>query len=249
MSIGVNIGGDRGTIAATVVRDSLDDLIGLLSDASVASGAGRQKWTIDQLEIGSAIMAISAPDESPVAHLLRKGLASLSGQAAIPDGWSRRMVERVRDLGQRVGRGGATEVWIIGVAPEATSLSGQIAANAETALGAATVSVGSVRGIVDRWNEHNGREVKMTLSDGSSATVTYRAPLADRVVREALKNTIDAWGEISRDVSGRVVTVKLEDFEVVPQRQPTPIAALAGIYTDDGAAWFGLDDWMASRGD
>lgn len=249
MAIGINIGGQPGTISAATVRDSLDDLVQLLNDASAASGIGRQTWVIENLGIGSAVMAATAAGEAPAADLLRKGLSSLRKQAVIPDGWTPRMVERIRDLGQRVGRGGATEMTMTGLGP-AIALSGDIAAHAERALGAATVSYGSVRGKVDRWNEHDRREVKVTLSDSTSATLKYPKELAARILEEALRNTIDAWGLIERDPLGQILSVKVDDFAIVPDREPVPVGSLRGVWADDdGGPWFTLDEWLKTRGD
>lgn len=250
MAIGIDISGEHGTIAASVVRDSLSDLLQLLNDASVAAGVGKQTWVIGDLRVGSAAMALAAPNESPAAALLRDGLNSLRLRAVIPSSWTRRMVERVRDLGQQVGRGGATGMAITGLGIEALALSGEIVAHADRALGVATVSYGSVRGVVDRWDEHDKREVRVSLADSTSATLKYPEALAGRIVAEALRNTIDAWGLIERDALGRILAVKIEDFEVVPTREPVPIGSLRGVYAeDDGTPWFTLDEWMDTRGD
>lgn len=248
MAIGIDIGGER--ISAVVVRDSLDDLLVLLGEASKASGAGRQDWTISELRIGSAVMAVGAPDETPVAALLRAGLDGLERAAAVPVGWNRRMVEKVRDMGQRVGRGGTTGVTVTGLAGVDLPISPVVVANAERALGAESVSYGSFRGTADRWNEHGKREIALDLDGSGSIRVTYPAAIAGRIREEALGRRIEVWGLVGRNPAGQATGIAMEGFEVLPEREVTPIAQVAGIFADeDGTPWFSLEEWMATRGE
>lgn len=248
MAIGLDIGGDR--IRAAVVRDSLDDLLTLLGDASRASGAGRQEWVIDDLHIGSAVLAVAGDEERPVTELLSAGLEALSLAAEIPVAWTRRMVEKIRDLGQRIGHGGATRVVVTGLAPAGISLTPEIVANATQALGAAAVSYGEFQGAVDRWSERRGHEIGLDTDCEGAVTTTYSANLAERVRREAIGQRIEAWGLVERDAAGRVIRLRMDDFEVLAPRAAIPIAELAGVFgTPDGEPWFDLSDWLESRGD
>jgi hypothetical protein len=250
MSIGIDIGGQPGAISASVVRDSLDDLLALLGDAVKASDAGAQDWKISDLRIGSAIMAVSAADEAPVAALLRSGLAALTSAAAIPVGWNRRMVARIRDLGQRVGHGGATTVSVTGIGRESLAITPEVVANAERALGVESVSYGSFRGTVDRWNEHGKREIGLDLDGGGTIKVTYPADLAERVRAEALKQRIEVWGLVDRNPAGQATAMTMDGFEVLPERRPVSIDHLRGVFADEsGEPWFTLDEWLAARGD
>lgn len=247
MAIGLNIGGEA--ISATAVRDSLDDLLALLSDASRATGSGVQEWTIADLRIGSAIMAVQAPDEQPVAALIREGLATLGRVAEIPSGWSRRMVERIIALGGRAGRGGATQVNLTGLGAE-MALTAAIVDHATRALGAATVSYGSFRGHVDRWNEHGRHEIGIALDGEGRMTVSYPSSLADRVRSEAIGRRIEAWGLVSRNPVGQATGLAMDDFEVLVERRAIPVAEVAGIFADEnGEPWFRLDEWLETRGD
>lgn len=248
MAIGLNIGGEA--ISAATLRDSLDDLLTLLNDASVVADAGQQAWTVDNLAIGSAIFAVAAPNESPVAVVLRDGLAALTERAEVPATWTRRMVERVRSIGQRVGRGGATGMTFTGLDAGGLVVTPEIVTHADRALGAATVSYGSARGVVDRWNEHGRREVKMKLDDDSSVTVSYRAALSDRIRDEAIGRRVEMWGLVSRDALGSAIELKAEDFEVLPDRRLVSISEVSGIFADEsGEPWFTLGEWQAARGE
>lgn len=247
--IGLNIGGEPGSIAATTVRDSLDDLIVLVNAASREVGAGRQDWTIENLAISSAVFAVGAPDEGPIAALLRSGFDALARRAEIPAGWTRTMVERVSRLGQRVGRGGATGVEVTGLGAVGIEITAETTTNAERALGVAAISYGSVRGTVDRWNEHDRREVKVTLDDDTSVTVKYPAALSERIRAEALGRKIEAWGTVSRDSRDNIVELRVEDFELLPELRSVPTSEVAGIFAnEDGTPWFTVDEWLAARG-
>ncbi|KAB2807971.1 hypothetical protein F9L07_25210 [Pimelobacter simplex] len=248
MAIGINIGGEQ--ISAAVVRDSLDDLLVLLGEASKASGVGRQDWKISELRVGSAVLAVGAPDETSVAALLRAGIDGLERVAAVPAGWNRRMVERLRDMGQRVGHGGATRMTVTGLAGADLLLSPEVVVNAERALGADSVSYGSFRGTADRWNEHGKREIGLDLDGFGSVRVTYPAALAEQVREQALGRRIEVWGLVGRNPAGQPTGITMEGFEVLPKRQVVPVSEVAGIFADeDGSPWFGLDEWMASRGE
>lgn len=249
MAIGIDISGEHGTISATTLRDSLDDLLVLLSDAAAVTDGGQQTWTVDKLAVGSASIAVAAPDESAVADVLRDGLDELRARAEVPAAWTRRMVERVRSLGQRVGRGGATGVALTGIEASDVAITPEIVTHADRALGAATVSYGSVRGVVDRWNEHGRREVKVTMDDGSSVTVKYKADLSDRIRDEALGQKVEAWGLVSRDPLGQALELKAEDFEVLPHLTPVPAGGLRGLYVVDGEPMVDLDVWTVARGE
>lgn len=248
MAIGIDIGGQE--ISAVVVRDSLDDLLGLLSDASRSVGTGTQEWVITDLRVGSAVMAVGSADEAPVAALIREGIETLQRAAEIPAGWTRRMVERVRDLGQRVGRGGVTRMHMTGLASQWAALTPEVVTNAERALGISSVSYGSFRGVVDRWNQHKKREIGLALDDGGSLTVKFPASLAERIRSKAIGEHVEVWGLVERNAADQPTGMTMEDFEVLPERARVPLSAVAGIWSDeDGRPWFELEEWLAQRGE
>ena len=251
MAIGISISGEPGTISAAIVRDSLSDLLVILADASANSGSGDQQWRIADLRIGSAVMSVTAPDEAPVAALVRDGLESLSRMAeipAIPAGWTRRMVGKVRDLGSRSGHDGATGVNFIGLAAEPIGLTSAVVDHATRSLGTATLSYGSFRGHVDRWNEHNKREIGIALDDGGTITATYPPDLAERIRAEAVGRHIEVWGLVSRNPAGQANSIAAQGFDALTQAPPIPIANMAGAYVVDGTPMLDLAAWMADRG-
>ena len=248
MSIGINLQGEHGQLSAVTVRDTLSDLLSVLSDASRASGAGKQTWVIADLQVGSAIMAVSAPDELPVSALLRDGLAQLERAAAIPPRWTQGMVRRVAALGGRAGHGGATGISITGLAATPVTLSPEIVDHAERALGTHSIAYGSFRGNVDRWNQHNRREIGLTLDDDSTLPATYPSSLADRVRAEAIGHRIEVWGLVSRNPAGQAVSLAVDGFELLPETQPISAADMAGVYVIDGEPMVDLNEWMTTRG-
>ncbi len=252
MSIGISIGGTPGMISAAAVRDSLDDLLTLLAEASETSGVGRQQWNISDLHVGSAVIVVSSDEEAPVTEILMDGLDLLSRSAEMPRRWTRKMLVRIARLGERAGHGGATSIELISGKLSAVSLAGDVALNARRALGEATTSYGSVRGRVQRWNEQDRkrRQIGVTLDDGTSIPVYYAPNLAEKVITAAISHRIEAWGLTSRSASGEAISLTMDDFELLPEREAVPIGKLVGVFgNEDGTPWFSLSDWMAERGD
>ncbi len=119
--------------------------------------------------------------------------------------------------------------------------------HAERALGRATAALGSIRGRVDRWNEHGRREIGLTRDAGQAVAATYSIELSPRILAEAVGKEIEAWGVIRRNVVGQITGMTIEDFAVVTKPRPVPIASLAGIYDSRSGDGFTLAEWLAHR--
>ncbi|CUR54214.1 hypothetical protein NOCA2140037 [metagenome] len=246
MDIELSLGGEDGQITANVLHDALGETLELLKEAAEISAVDRQVWRIERLRVGSAHIALSAPQGPQVANSLAQGLDSLRAIAAIPEGWSRQMVKRVLDLGRMVGTGGATSVQLQpGPRAEPRALDAVTIDHAERALGSATAAYGSIRGRVDRWNEHSRREVGLTRDSGTPVAAGYASELSPRILAEAVGHEIEAWGVIRRNVVGQVTSMTIEDFRVVERPDPVSISSMAGVYQVGDT--FSLSDWISER--
>lgn len=245
--VGLHLEGDPGQISAESLHEALGDLLELLRETATVADVETQEWRITGLEAASAHVLMSAPEGLTIANYLRRGLDELRERPAIPEGWSRHMVKHVLDLGRRVGEGGTTGVSLdLGNRKTGRrSLGPVVVDHAKRALGSATAAYGSVRGRVDRWNEHTKREIGLTREDGSAVTARYGRALSERIVREAVGNEIEAWGTIRRNVMGQITSMTIEDFGVLEPTEPISIQSMVGVYRTDDA--FTLEEWIESR--
>lgn len=249
MDVRLSLEGEAGQIAVDALHDALGDVLELLREAADAGRVEKQLWRVDGLEVSSAHVVMTAPEGAVIAAIVSRGLDDLRQVAAIPDGWTRHMVKRVRDLGRRSGSGGTTSISLTlgSVNAKARVLDGVIVDHADRALGSETATYGSMRGRVDRWNEHGKREIGVTRDDGGSLPATYRAELSARILSEALGHRIEAWGLIRRNIVGQVIGMTIENFTVMNDRDATPIASLAGVYQSPEDDRLTLDEWLEQR--
>jgi hypothetical protein len=248
MDVELTLSGER--IGASALHQSLGELLDLLEGAAEVLHVEPQDWRIDGLRAASAHVSLAAPEGGPVARELVNGIEALRRAAAIPDGWSMTMVRRVYQLATRSGSGGTEAVSLsLPAAKSVISLDAIVATHAQDALGTEVVNVGSLRGRVDRWNEHSKRrEIGLSRDEGGSLTVKYGRNLSDRIVSEALGQHVEIWGKVKRNLAGQVVGMSAEDFRVLAERHPVPIRSLRGIYGGtEGAASGAMEDWIRER--
>ena len=97
---------DPGQISAEALYGALGEVLDLLREAADLSEIERQYWRIESLHAASAHVAMMAPQGDAVAAVVQAGIDELRQVAAVPNGWSRKMVKNVRDLGRWSGKGG-----------------------------------------------------------------------------------------------------------------------------------------------
>jgi hypothetical protein len=246
VDVELDLEGEPRQITAVSLHSALGELLELLREAAEAADIERQQWRIDDLRMASAHIAVAAPEGPSVANFVQRGLDGLRQRAAIPDGWTRQMVKRVLDLGQIVGSGGTTGLRLrLSRGGEPRVFDAVLVDHAERALGGATATLGSLRGRVDRWNEHGRREIGLSRLDGPPVPATYSTRLSPRILAEAVGNEIEAWGTVRRNVVGQVTGMTIDDFAVVQRtREIIPASSLAGVFATGD---FALEDWLRDR--
>lgn len=239
--------GERGEISAAAFQTALAASLQLVQEAAATLGVNAGQWNIAALSLGSVTFALENPAAPGAATLVRTGLELLSSRVAIPPRWSQSMVRKARDLGRLTGSGGVHGVAVSTPGDPLLRLTGEFAANAEQALQAREVSLGSVQGVVDKWEDRRTHQIGLTLSDGATITATYERQMAGRVLRDALGQRIEARGEIQRNAEGQRVSLKMHDFTVLLDRTTVGVDSLAGLFHELGDAGLTAMDVLDHR--
>lgn len=238
----ITLEGERGRISAAAFHTALAASLQLVQEAAATLGVSAGQWNVADLSLGSITFALENPAAPGAATLVRTGLELLTDRAAIPPQWNQSMVCKARDLGRLTGAGGVHGVSVGTPGEPVLQLSGEFTANAEQAIQAREVSLGSVQGVVDKWDERRGRQVGLTLEDGATITATYPRELGGRILRESLGQKIEARGEVRRNAEGQRVSLVMHDFTVLTPDLPIGVEALAGLYRELGdAGWTAMD--------
>ncbi|MEV0061263.1 hypothetical protein [Nocardia sp. NPDC050718] len=203
------------------------------------------------LSMGSAHMTIMAP-ASDVAHL-RRGLRQLSNEAIIPQGWSRKGVHALVELGRVSKRHGVEEVNLQFISMHPIRIDSIVQENAEKALAPASVALGSARGVLYRYsNDQSKHRRSAALRDyrtGDAIELSFPAALATHFKR-FLDAEVEVWGEVARDQEGKLLKLTADGIELLTPvgEQVTP-ESVTGLF---GEEWTdGLDpvDWVRAQRD
>jgi hypothetical protein len=245
--VDIELGLDGERIGAQVLQESLGELLDLLHDAAEVVGLDPQDWRVDDLRAASAHVSLAAPEGPAVVRELLSGVEFLRRSSRIPPQWSLRMVRKVQQLSSHPGSRGTFAVTL--TAPSASDpvhLDSVVAAHAGEALSAEVVNLGSLRGRVDRWNEHSKRsEIGLSRDEGGTVTVKYGRALSERIVSQAVGRRIEVWGKVKRNLADQVIEMTAEDFAVLEdETPPVSIASLRGLYEGRPGD---LSEWLQDR--
>ncbi|WP_109508618.1 hypothetical protein [Nocardioides speluncae] len=243
----VTLDGAHGEISAKAFHRTLGGTLELVKAAGDALGTSAGQWTVAELRVGSATVVIANPAALGVTTLIASGLESLANSPAVPTRWTQDMVQRVRTIGRVVGSHGVRGISVGPADSTLLPVDSAVTTNAEAALAAKEVALGRVTGKVDIWKERKGREVGLTLDDGSTMAALYPAHLAERVRHEAVGERVELWGEIERNGAGQRLRIRIDDFTVVPATIPTPVSTIVGLYADLGAQGVTVEDFLRER--
>jgi hypothetical protein len=251
----VKLLGEPGRIDARGLQRALASLLDVLEsfdDADV-----RARWAITNLAVASAALAVR-----PVGVVLsetREGLDTflagvdrLDSEAGVPEGWDERAVRRMIDMASVANLDGVEGVELSWGDHPPVRLDHAVLANSEESVTERHLSLGSVRGRLDRYY-HRGSKREVGLLDevtGEAIKVQFGAHLQQRVV-DAMEHTVTAWGELHRSADGRRLRLRLEDFEVeAPESLPVPVEHLAGVLGEDWTEGVSSVEWArAQRGE
>ncbi|WP_375430218.1 hypothetical protein [uncultured Friedmanniella sp.] len=243
----ITLEGERGGISAQALQTALGASLQLVQEAAATLGVSTGQWNVAELSLGSVTFALENPAAPGAATLVRSGMELLARRTAIPPQWNQAMVRKARDLARLSGSGGVHGVSVTTPGDPLLRLTAEFAAHAEQAIQAREVSLGSVHGLVDKWEDRRTHQIGLSLDDGTTITATYPRDLAARILREALGHVIEARGEIRRNGEGQRVSLALHDFTVPAETVGVSLAAIAGLYHELGDAGLTSTDVLDHR--
>jgi hypothetical protein len=245
----LQIQGQHGTIDPRALQKAVTGLLELLESAGIES------WVITDLHEGSVDLTVAPVGADPeLAEKFRtivQGIDIFESQEALPDSWNLGMVNGLITTGEADDSNGAEGIALIfgDLAPRLVTPA--VRANAKNVAHRTHVSIGSVRGRVHRWVSKKGTREVSLIDDASQRTVrvTFRANMEDRV-RAAVGEEIRAWGELRRDLDGHKSSLKLDDFDTLPQSaRPDSVDDIVGLFNDDWTDGQDSVSWIRSQRD
>lgn len=243
----VKLAGEHGDIAAEAVHTALGAALSLAAEASSALDLSGGTWTVQELALGSATLAIANPAAPGAVALITTGFEALAWAPRVPDRWNLKMVRQAQALARLVGRRGVTGVEVGAGGSPGKDVDGVLGAHAESALAMKESALGSLVGTVDMWQARKGATVGLTLDSGETIRATYLSELAHRIVSDAVDHRIVISGEIKRNGAGQRVGIVIHDFELAPRVIPMDVRQLAGLYADLGSAGLSVAEVLEHR--
>jgi hypothetical protein len=240
--------GSHGSIDVRALHRSLGGLINLLS-AKASS-----EWLITDLRAASATVSVKSADPDidfrAVFDEITEGLKGLREHAVTPPDWNGQMIESLLDMGGPGGLSGVEGIELTcGTRPTVRIDDGTILENARKSLEFRHVSLGSIHGTIDRFLSRDGRNEFGMIDEvtGKSVRVTFKKPLESKVI-QAIRQNVIAWGELRRDTSGRKVSMKLEDLQIIdPPANPTGIRQMIGTLGPDWTGSKSSVEWVRGQ--
>ncbi|WP_152442258.1 hypothetical protein [Rhodococcus ruber] len=248
--ITVSLEGTDGTIDPLALADAIQAL-----DKIVRSLAGESEavLVLSDLRIGSAHLGVRTDDRR--AELLTEGLGALRRGAVLPTGWNLDTLDGLVELQHAQYRRGVEDI-LIAVGNSIERIDRELVGLAESTLmlegsGAGSASLGSVRGTLYRYTNDSSRRTA-ALRDyrtGRAIEIRFPAHMA-QTLKSLLDHEVEAWGELHRDKSDRIIRLKLEGMEAIagPHPQAT-LDEVAGILGRDWTAGMDPADWVRHQRD
>ncbi|MDP9428332.1 MAG: hypothetical protein M3Q47_05380 [Actinomycetota bacterium] len=237
--LGLYLGGDLESMDARALSVGLQVLIDLLG---TPPGAGKSEtiWSLSRLERGSAAVSVrpgGARTQESVDRfrVIIRGVEQLELAPGEPEGWAPTDLDQLLKLRPVTSMPGVrlAALTLNGTGRQVDLRAG-ILDNAAASLAEEYVSIGSVRGHLDRYNGRGPRPT-VGLRDeltGRSVTITFPADRRSEVLAH-LERDVVVWGEIRRNSEGRPVSVMAEGIEPLERQPAEPIEALRGLFGRD----------------
>jgi hypothetical protein len=243
--LGLRVDGRLGAMDAEAVSLALRALLRLLGPPPADEGAERPVWALSTLAVGSAIVGVRpggviTAEATERIRIIIRGIEELASTPGEPPGWQPADLENLLAFNRVIGMTGVAGVAFLpeGRTERQVEITGGLLDNARESLAVASVSIGSVRGRLDRWTERGGhREVGLRdEATGRAVTISYAADLQPLVL-EALNHDVVIWGEVRRNAQGYKTSVRATGIEVIEYRPAQPVSQLIGV----------LGDWTAGE--
>lgn len=243
--LGLYLGGNLGSIDAQALNTGMSALLTLLGTPP----GGRKIeniWALSTLQEGSAAVALrpgGAQTQESVERFraIVRGIEQLDQRPGEPDGWSPIDIDHLLDLRRINGMAGveSASLWL-NEPGRRVDLRGALLNNAAASLAEVAVSLGSVRGHLDRYD---GRGSKPTVglkdeATGRSVRISF-SPDVRVDVLAYIERDVVVWGELRRNSAGRVLSVSAEGIEELKRQPPEPVRNLRGLFGPD---WTGRVD-------
>lgn len=248
----LHIHGEHGQIDARALERAISALLQLLGDLD------NNRWVITDLSVGSAKLAVRpARLDGDVLHErfaeIAAGLEDLAASTT-PISWLPSQLDALIALGGVVRFEGADSIDLEFGAGQPVPITTGMVDEAKRARRSQDVSLGSVRGHVDRYlNRRSRREFGLVdVVTGEVVTVRFAAKF-EQLVHHAVDTDVIAWGVVHRDHSGRRRSMELEGLEVMePGNGPSErvlLNDLVGLFGQDWTDGMNSTDWVRRQRD
>ena len=236
--IGIQLTGKKNRISARVFGRSFNSFLDLISDldSSVSERSGGSvSWELAALEKNSPVLAevvgvsrIAGMDYShAIQESLLDGIDQLTDRPEQPKFYSHSALKKVQRMAEQAKYLKGLTVFS---GTRRVALGIRLSSNVEYLIASGSRSLGSVRGSLEAITVHSGHEFRIWMPNMKRPVVClFEKPMLQGVVGH-LKQTVEVFGEIQRNVKGEPVLVKVEDFVASEPRKISPsIAELSGL--------------------
>lgn len=243
----VHVEGRVGAIPARAFLEVLRTSLDVLEELDRAERGPRGKagrWLIAELrnESATAVLRRDVEPDNQIASRLVAGIGQLHRSDKLPSFFSPRIATDLAKIGSYARRDGVTGVQFRvsdgGTSPLEERVNEAVVTNALASVEGVEHAVGSVAGLLDVINLRRGAHKVSLYDDESRRAVKCRFPDGMfTTVKDALGHRVRALGELTRNRRGQVLSVQIEQIEVLADLRSAPsvddLAGLAPWYTGD----------------
>ncbi len=237
--------GEPGTIALASFIRALDNARAVIQGVDTAltlSKSGIVEWYVQDLRMGSlqatlvarprrgTALAYSPAKADEIATAVVSGMKQVEEAATVPDLFPEQSMRRLQYLGNLMRKNGASAFRAVKTDDQLQArVTAAAAEHAKEALKPRYSASGSVVGRLDVVSVHRGR--LFTVYDEIHRR-PVRGSFADEImplVKEALGKRVLAGGIIKRNSAHQMVSVFVENLEIMPEDRDLPtVAELVG---------------------
>lgn len=226
-----------------VLRTSLN-VLDQLERAENLSTKRPGKWLIAELRNESAIAVLRREDvaELQTPSRLVDGIRQLRHSQELPRYFSPAIALGLAKIGAHIRQEGVSgvnfRVTKTNEPPVEEHVTASVVANARASIEGAERAIGSVSGVLDVINLRRGHRKVSLYDDETRRAVRCQFPdTLFNTVKDALGRRVRAFGEVTRNRQGQILSVKITQIEMLPDLVPAPsVDELVGIapwYTGD----------------